>query len=205
MLEKVLLILVVEIKLYMTFYQRDHQGLITNLTDSNQNKVQEYSYTDAYGTTQVTQTLNTNNPYAYTGRELDDTDLYYYRARYYDPSTQRFLSEDPIGFSSGDFNFYRYVGNSPGNFTDPFGLKYLSKPFITYNGTYTCRDCVAASYATCLVGGYGLGIKGYQLAARNPLFIQNFVQGATTQTPNLAIPAQRYGYGSKKLLDYLLQ
>jgi RHS repeat-associated protein len=57
-----------------------------------------------------------------TGRELDDTDLYYYRARYYDPTTQRFLSQDPIEFSSGDFNFYRYVGNSPGNFRDPSGL-----------------------------------------------------------------------------------
>ncbi|RLA80939.1 MAG: hypothetical protein DRG78_10020, partial [Epsilonproteobacteria bacterium] len=42
--------------------------------------------------------------------------------RYYDPTTQRFLSQDPIGFNSGDFNFYRYVGNSPGNFTDPSGL-----------------------------------------------------------------------------------
>ncbi len=111
------------------FYQRDHQGSITSLTDSNQNKVQEYIYTDAYGTTQVVQTLDTNNPYAYTGRELDDTDLYYYRARYYDPSTQRFLSQDPIGFASGDFNFYRYVGNSPGNFRDPSGLTGLGLPW----------------------------------------------------------------------------
>ena len=87
------------------FYQRDHQGSILNLTDQNQNKVEEYLYTDAYGTTQKTQTLQTNNPYAYTARELDDTDLYYYRARYYDPTTQRFLSPDPIGFNSGDFNF----------------------------------------------------------------------------------------------------
>jgi len=96
--------------------------LLTSLTDSNKNKVQEYIYTDAYSSTTQTQTINTNNPYAYTDKKLDDTDLYYYRARYYDPTTQRFLSQDPIGFASGDFNFYRYVGNSPGNFTDPFGL-----------------------------------------------------------------------------------
>ena len=74
----------------------------------------------------MVQTLDTNNSYAYTGRELDDTDLYYYRARYYDPTTQRFLSQDPIGFASGDFNFYRYVGNSPGNFVDPSGLWSVS-------------------------------------------------------------------------------
>jgi hypothetical protein len=31
------------------------------------------------------------------------------------------LGEDPIGFASGDFNFYRYVGNEPINLTDPSG------------------------------------------------------------------------------------
>ena len=76
----------------------------------------------------MVQTTNTNNPYAYTGRELDDTDLYYYRARYYDPTTQRFLSQDPIGFASGDFNFYRYVGNSPTYFRDPSG----ENPYFVY-------------------------------------------------------------------------
>ncbi len=36
-----------------------------------------------------------NNPFSYTGREFDsETGLYYYRARYYDPSAGRFLSED---------------------------------------------------------------------------------------------------------------
>ncbi|RKY40027.1 MAG: hypothetical protein DRP85_09390, partial [Candidatus Makaraimicrobium thalassicum] len=103
------------------FYQRDHQGSILNLTDSSKVKVEEYSYLNAYGTTQKISSQTTNNPYGYTGRELDEDDLYYYRARYYDPTTQRFLSQDPIGFNSGDFNFYRYVGNSPGNFTDPSG------------------------------------------------------------------------------------
>jgi len=60
---------------------------------------------------------------AYTGREWDaDIGLYYYRARYYDPSTGRFASEDPLGFAAGDTNLYRYVGNLPVNSTDPSGL-----------------------------------------------------------------------------------
>jgi len=95
--------------------------ILTYIIWSRKIKVEEYTYADA-----VVQTLNTNNPYAYTGRELDDTDLYYYRARYYDPSTQRFLGEDPIGYNSGDFNFYRYVGNSPVNYVDPMGLYWLN-------------------------------------------------------------------------------
>lgn len=44
----------------------------------------------------------------------------YYRARYYDPSTGRFLSEDPIGLQGGN-NFYRYAQNSPLNWIDPSG------------------------------------------------------------------------------------
>ena len=44
----------------------------------------------------------------------------YYRARYYDPASGRFISEDPIRF---DADFYRYVYDNPLRFKDPFGLK----------------------------------------------------------------------------------
>ena len=47
----------------------------------------------------------------------------YYRARYYDANTGRFLSEDPLNFGGGDVNFYGYVGNDPTSFYDPFGLR----------------------------------------------------------------------------------
>jgi RHS repeat-associated protein len=58
-------------------------------------------------------------------REFDqETGLYYYRARYYDPQPGRFLSEDPIKFQGGT-NFYRYSLNSPVTFSDPFGLRTI--------------------------------------------------------------------------------
>jgi uncharacterized protein RhaS with RHS repeats len=44
----------------------------------------------------------------------------YYRARYYNPRTARFISEDPIGLAGG-VNLYGYVGGSPTNWTDPSG------------------------------------------------------------------------------------
>lgn len=44
----------------------------------------------------------------------------YYRARYYNPSLQRFISEDPVG-PSGGLNLFRYVHNDPLNFKDPSG------------------------------------------------------------------------------------
>lgn len=62
------------------------------------------------------------NASKYTGREDDGTGLYYYRARYYSPTLQRFISEDPIGFAGGDINLYSYVSNNPTNYNDPSGL-----------------------------------------------------------------------------------
>jgi RHS repeat-associated protein len=45
----------------------------------------------------------------------------YYRARYYDLSTSRFLNEDPVGFLGG-IDKYPYVRNSPTKYSDPLGL-----------------------------------------------------------------------------------
>jgi RHS repeat-associated protein len=50
------------------------------------------------------------------------TGLYYHRARYLDPTTGRWTTQDPIGFAAGDANLYRYVGNTPTLLVDPSGL-----------------------------------------------------------------------------------
>ena len=104
------------------YYHRDHQGSIVALTDSAGTVVESFTYDKHYGTIiNHTKTTETNNPYAYTGREFDTDELYYYRARYYDSTVQRFLGEDSIGFLSGDTNWYLYGLNSPISFTDPSG------------------------------------------------------------------------------------
>jgi RHS repeat-associated protein len=64
-----------------------------------------------------------SNTIGYTAREDDgQTGLYYYRARYYDFSTGRFLSEDPSA-TSGMENLFVYTFNNPLNLYDPTGLK----------------------------------------------------------------------------------
>jgi RHS repeat-associated protein len=80
----------------------------------------EYRYA-AYGTI-VSQERDHLNTFSFTGREWDpDAGLYYYRARWYDPEIDRFISEDPIGFAGG-LNSYIYSRNDPINWTDPYGF-----------------------------------------------------------------------------------
>jgi RHS repeat-associated protein len=73
------------------------------------------------------------NPIQYTSREFDpETGLLNYRARYYDPTIGRLISEDPIGFHAG-VNFYDYVLNRPTVFLDPTGL--AGGPYGSYEKT----------------------------------------------------------------------
>jgi len=53
------------------------------------------------------------------------------QARWYHPSTGRFLSEDPIGFGGGDTNFYRYVKNN--------ALKYIDSTGLNVNYSNSCN------------------------------------------------------------------
>jgi RHS repeat-associated protein len=62
------------------------------------------------------------NPFQYIGREFDANGLAELRSRYYNPTLQRFISEDPIGLAGGQANLYTYPANSPTNLTDPLGL-----------------------------------------------------------------------------------
>src|SRR5579863_2100385 len=47
----------------------------------------------------------------------------YYRARYYDSTTGRFLSEDPLRFMADRGSFYEYTYGDPTNFLDPSGMQ----------------------------------------------------------------------------------
>jgi RHS repeat-associated protein len=51
-----------------------------------------------------------------------ETGVYYYRARYYDTSTGRFVSEDSVRFRRGSIDLYTYVQNDPVNLLDLFGM-----------------------------------------------------------------------------------
>ncbi len=105
----------------------DALGSTVALGDGTGTLQTQYTY-EPFGVTTQTGAASTNS-YKYTGREDDSTGLLYYRARYYQPRLQRFMSEDPIGFSGGDPNFYVYAFNTPMRFIDPTGNAAIDIPF----------------------------------------------------------------------------
>lgn len=101
-------------------YLTDALGSILALTDNSGSLTSQYNF-EPFGNTSMTGSPSGNSS-QFAGRENDGTGLYFYRARYYSPSMQRFISQDPIGFGGGDPNLYAYVFNSPVTLFDPTGL-----------------------------------------------------------------------------------
>jgi len=97
----------------------DALGSTLALADSSGAINTSYTY-EPFGNTSIGG--SNPNPYQFTGRENDGTGLYFYRARYYNPTFQRFASQDPIGLIRGNENLYRYVLNDPIAFGDSLGL-----------------------------------------------------------------------------------
>jgi len=104
-----------------SYYHADGLGSVTSLSSAAGALTQTYAF-DSFGK-QTASSGSLTNPFQYTAREFDtETNLYFYRARYYDPATGRFLSEDPT-YLLGGINVYNYVGNDPLDNVDLFGLQ----------------------------------------------------------------------------------
>ena len=119
------------------FLQQDHEGSVTHVTDAGGNIIERYRY-DAFGAPTIyaptwivrTSTIY-DNRFLFTGREYAATyrstynvpafNFYEYRARAYNATLGRFMSEDPKLFDAGDYNLFRYCRNDPLDMTDPMG------------------------------------------------------------------------------------
>ncbi|HEY0604092.1 MAG TPA: RHS repeat-associated core domain-containing protein, partial [Herpetosiphonaceae bacterium] len=117
-------------------YHADHLGSTGYVTDANGDLYQHIEYFP-FGETWVEEASNTQRtPYLFTTKELDEeTDLYYYGARYYDPRTSVWQSTDPIleqlGTKKEDvpelarkLSLYAYSRQNPIVFSDPDGRDY---------------------------------------------------------------------------------
>lgn len=128
------------------YYLKDHLDSSDYVMASNGVPVEQMLYR-AYGTEHQPETLNTawgehvaaipgelpreKTHHRFTGKYLDDdTGLYYYGARYYDPALGRFISPDPLYIADPErcttnpiaCNLFAYANNNPMAFIDPTGL-----------------------------------------------------------------------------------
>ena len=94
-----------ETGLLVEAYEYDAYGRQTVIVDGDANGTIDFNGTD---TKTVGGNSTIGNPYMYTGQRFDpETDLNYYKNRYYDSFFGRFISMDPIGFAGG-INLYEY-------------------------------------------------------------------------------------------------
>jgi len=128
-----------------TYYHQDGLGSVTTLSSAAGSLANTYVF-DSFGKLNSS-TGSLVNPFRYTAREFDqETGIYEYRARYYDPQTGRFISEDPVEFQGGA-DFYAYVANNPINYIDPSRL---------------CRE--PNRFWNCVKNYYGLGTASTRVA-----------------------------------------
>jgi len=111
------------------FYHQNDLGTISGITNTSQSTTDTKQY-DAFGLL-VSSTGSTPTPFGYAGawgyQEDGDSGLKLLGHRYYDPSTGRFLTRDPI---KDGRNWYGYCDSNPAFRIDPSGLTTL-----VFNGT----------------------------------------------------------------------
>ena len=107
------------------FYQYDVRGSVTDILDKNAGLVKGYDY-DEFGNTEEKGNESFLNDVTFTGSVSDaSSGLQYMNARFYQPSTGRFLSQDSYSGNPYDpwtQHLYSYCGNNPVNMVDPTGF-----------------------------------------------------------------------------------
>ncbi len=140
----------------------DALGSVLALTDTAGVVRTEYTY-EPFGQSTITGDPN-SNPFQFSGRENDNTGLYYYRARYYYPPIQRFITEDPVLSASNPdiymvptfriapalLHAYAYVTNNPLNFKDPSGTVEVPALLKWWGCNHTPEECCKLDYTECL-------------------------------------------------------
>lgn len=137
------------------FYHPDHLGTSTALTDFN-GKSYQFFINLPYGEAMAEQLPSSfyKTPYKFNGKELDEeTGLYYYGARFYDPKISLWYSADPLGQVFPGSTPYEYCFSNPINLVDPTGMG---------PGDPETHTVVKGDNLSVIARKYGVSIKDLQ-------------------------------------------
>ena len=181
------------------YYVKDHLGSVQAIVDASGAVVESYQY-DAWGS--VLNVLDSSgnpiqnrqsqiqNRFLWQGREYSwRTGLYYFRARWYEPVTGRWLSNDSIGIAGG-LNQYATMVDNPVNFVDPFGLVIEVRDPAQ-------RAVVLATLSKFVRGTLSFNAKGHLQRAKSAddCGVESDVDSLIADDRLYEIIAERRGYG----------
>ena len=105
------------------YYHPDHLGSSSYITNLDGEVLQHIEYVP-FGEVFIEERNNTwNTPYLFNAKEFDEeTGMYYYGARYYEPRLSLWMSVDPLTEKSPNVSAYVYCFGNPLKYIDPIGL-----------------------------------------------------------------------------------
>ena len=164
------------------YFEKNAQGDVVRIFDSNGNFISEYFY-DAWGNIAAisgNEEIANANPFRYRGYYYDsESGFYYLQSRYYDSFTGRFLNADEIISDSNILgtNLFAYCNNNAVNMVDPegndgtiiiMGIYFLACAVITIclTATLTSPSFINAWNRMCqtISGGISRGVRNIGVA-----------------------------------------
>ena len=105
------------------YYHPDHLGSSSYITNLDGEVAQHIEYVP-FGEVFIEERNNTwNTPYLFNAKEFDEeTGMYYYGARYYEPRLSLWMSCDPLQEKNPNMCSYVYCINNPTRYIDPTGM-----------------------------------------------------------------------------------
>ncbi|MCK4798112.1 MAG: RHS repeat-associated core domain-containing protein, partial [Spirochaetes bacterium] len=169
------------------FYHQNHIGSTAALTDKDGEKFQAYLFYP-YGEMWVEEESVADDDITrlFSGQEFDqESGLYYFNARYYDPHIGMFMRPDP---AMAQLNHYAYAGCNPIMYNDPCGLDFGISAIVGL--VLSIVISVAASAASIAIGAYsGTGAGGYDSSPAGA--IANLAESISAATgANIAVDPQ---------------
>ena len=195
------------------YYHPDHLQS-TNFTTASDGSLLQHDEYFATGETWISESKNNDprnaQPWMFNAKELDETGLYAFGKRYYNPKYSQWASPDPElpTFMTSDhaggvleprnLSPYSYAWNNPVGLRDPNGGETDALPMLVGGGgagvlaaataCVASGICVAAVLATVAIGGFLAGYYGTPPSVANPQISHSPPSSVTNDDVTMSLP-----------------